>query len=42
MTAKDLMRALSGGKGVSGYESDLVPLLTQGFAPWSTRSKKIS
>ncbi|HHV94228.1 MAG TPA: M42 family metallopeptidase [Firmicutes bacterium] len=33
MTAKDLLRALSGRKGVSGCESDLVPLLTESFAP---------
>ncbi|NMB45106.1 MAG: M42 family metallopeptidase [Firmicutes bacterium] len=33
MTGKDLLQALSRGKGVSGYEADLVPLLTEAFAP---------
>jgi putative aminopeptidase FrvX len=33
MTGKDLLQALSGGRGVSGYESDLVPLLTKAFEP---------
>ena len=33
MTGKDLLQALSGGRGVSGYESDLVPLLDRAFQP---------
>lgn len=33
MTGKDLLLALSSAKGVSGYESDLVPLLTEAFDP---------
>jgi endoglucanase len=33
MTGKDLLQALSGAKGVSGYESDLVPLITGAFKP---------
>ena len=42
MTGKDLLRALSGGKGVSGYESDLVPLLSQSFAPLADEIKEDS
>ena len=33
MTGRDLLKALSGAKGVSGYESDLIPLLTEAFMP---------
>ncbi|NMB25820.1 MAG: M42 family metallopeptidase [Firmicutes bacterium] len=33
MTGKDLLFALSSAKGVSGYESDIVPLLTETFEP---------